>query len=110
MGRRTHSRCDSHEPWHARARHRRKGPGREHDSHCSLRWRRPLRARGRKFAEDGLQKRPLDGWRFQGVESGWFADDEIVVEALAAASAYLGVRRLTQTPLQRADVYPPTAW
>jgi hypothetical protein len=45
----------------------------------SLRRRRSFGARGRKFAEDGLQERPVHGRRFQGLESGGFTDKEVIV-------------------------------
>src|SRR5262249_31624709 len=56
-----------------------------YDHHLSLRRWRPLRARGRKLAKDGLQKRPRDGRRFQSLESSRFTDNEIARSTLVFA-------------------------
>src|SRR5207248_683724 len=54
MGRVAYSRRCPHEPRHGRARSRRKISRSQHHDHLSLRRRRTIRARGRKFAKDGL--------------------------------------------------------
>src|SRR5215813_5974431 len=78
MGRRTHSRRDSHESRHDRVRRRRTRSRPKRNDYLPLWWRRPFRARSREPAENGLQKRPFHGWRLQSVESGRSADDDIV--------------------------------
>jgi len=54
-----------------------KFPDENADDHLPLRRWRSFRARGRKPAKDGLQKRPLHGRRLQSLESRWVADDHI---------------------------------
>src|SRR5947207_11671614 len=78
MGRRTYSRRDAHESRHDRARHRRKSARSERDDHLSLRRRRPVRTCRRDPAENGLQKRPLNGRRLQSVEDRWLTDNEVM--------------------------------
>src|SRR6267154_6212156 len=79
MGRRTHSGCDASESWHDRVGHRGKSSRSERIDHLSL-WRwRPIRARRRKPAKNGLQKRALDGRRLQSLESRWIADGKIAI-------------------------------
>src|SRR5581483_5592091 len=47
------------------------------NNHLSLRGRRTFRARCRKPAKNGVQKRPLDGWRPPSLEGRRFADHRI---------------------------------
>src|SRR5437667_9440606 len=79
IGRRTHSGCDASESWDDRVGHRGKSSRSERIDHLSL-WRwRPIRARCRKPAKNGLQKRALDGRRLQSLESRWIADGKIAI-------------------------------
>src|SRR6266404_14362 len=98
MGWRTHSRRDSHESRHDRARHRRKSARSERDDHLSLRRRRPIRTCRRDPAKNGLQKRPFHGRRFQSLENSRSADDEIVFNIICEERGRLArsVARLAQ--------------
>src|SRR5437667_10422420 len=75
-------RTRSTEPRNRRARSRRKVSRSQHDDRLSLRRRRPLRARGRNLAENGLQKRSLHGRRLQSLESRGFTDHDVARTAL----------------------------
>src|SRR5258705_11913205 len=77
MGRGTHSRRDSLESRHYRTRYRRKSSRHQRNDHLPLRRRRPFRARSRKLAKDGLQKRPLHGRRLLSLENRWIAEHKI---------------------------------
>ena len=48
-------------------------------NHLLLRWRKPIRARGRELAENGLQECPLDSRRISRVERSGTADDELTL-------------------------------
>src|SRR6266513_4457741 len=96
MGRRTHSGCDPSESWHDRVGHRRKSSRSERIDHLSLRRWWPLRPRRRQPAKDELQKRPLDGRRFQSLESRRLTDDKI-----ARGTLVFGARNFLRFAFER---------
>ncbi len=54
-----------------------KVPDPKRNDHLPLRRRRPVRARGREPAKNGLQKRALNGRWLQSLEGRRIADDEV---------------------------------
>src|SRR5437764_13585995 len=81
MERSTHSWRDANEPRHHRVRHRGKGSRHRRNEYLPLRRRWPVGSLSREPAKNGLQKRPVHGRRFQGLESGRATDDEIIDES-----------------------------
>src|SRR6266853_3194339 len=81
MGRRIYPERNASESWHHRARHRRKSPRSERIDYLSLRRWWTFGARRRKPAKNGLQKRPLHGWRTEGLESRRIANNEVAPQS-----------------------------
>ena len=61
--------CDASESWHNRVRDRRKSSRPKRNDHLSLRRRRPVRARCREPAKNGLQKRAINGRWLKSLEA-----------------------------------------
>src|SRR5437762_14301441 len=73
--------------------------GQERDDCLSLWWRRPLRTRRREPTKDGLQKCPLNGRRYEGLESRRITNDEAGRYAANLKSDY--VRRRFASSIAR---------
>src|SRR5260370_1256127 len=88
MGRRTYPKCNASESWHDRVGHRGESFRSKRIDHLSLRRWRPVGARCREPAKNGLQKRSFHGRRLQRLESRGLADDEVKLSNAAAASIF----------------------